>query len=357
MSKLANIAVNFLRSLKNFWRRNWLTKFALVIILLLLVFGLSLFGLVSYYKNSTKNKPLALGVSFIPYYAQSLGLDPQKTMDELININVKRFRLVSYWNVGEPSAGEYNFDDLDWQFKKAEQAKAKVSLAIGLRQPRWPECHMPKWAQNQPIEKWQPRLESYITKVVDRYKNSPSLESWQLENEYFNDFGDCPDYSRQRLISEFNLVKKHDTKHPVILSRSNNSPSLVLGKPMPDMVGVSIYRKVWDSKITHNYYDYPFPSWYYASFAGLQKLLTGRNSMIHEMQMEPWPPSGEPIKNVPKAEQDKSMNASEFDKRINFAKNTGMRTIDLWGAEWWYYRKVKLHDDSFWIAARQAFSD
>jgi beta-galactosidase GanA len=67
------------------------------------------------------------------------------------DLGVRQFRLVSYWDKIEPEKGTYDFDELDWQFQKANDAHAKVSLAIGLRQPRWPECHMPSWQIGKPM--------------------------------------------------------------------------------------------------------------------------------------------------------------------------------------------------------------
>jgi hypothetical protein len=344
------------RGFVQWWKKAWWTKTVTIFLGAAVVLLLGLYGVARWYVASNSDKSLQLGVTFVPDYARSLGLDAGKTMDAFISgLDAKHFRLVSYWNKHEIEQGKYDFSDLDWQFEKAEKANAKVSLAIGLRQPRWPECHMPDWAKNQSTYVWQPALEKYIGVVIDRYKDSPSLDSWQLENEYFNDFGECPDHTRERLEKEFAVVKKHDTKHPVILSRSNNMPSLALGKPQPDIVGMSVYRRVWDAKVTKNYYTYPFPSWYYASLAGLQKIFTGKDSMLHEMQMEAWPPDGKFITNTSLEEQDKSMNADMFAGRIDFAKNTGMRTIDLWGAEWWYWRKEKANDPSLWNEAKKAF--
>ena len=315
-----------------------------------------MFGISRWYIASNAHKSFQLGVTFIPAYARSLGVEPKATMDALISeVGVKQFRLTSYWNQTEGVKGTYDFSELDWQFKKAEAADAKISLAIGLRQPRWPECHTPDWAKNQPIVQWQPELERYIAATVDRYKNSPSLESYQLENEYFNEFGQCSDFSRERLTAEFNLVKQHDSKHPIIISKSNNFPVPALGAPRADQVGVSIYRRVWDAKFTKQYFNYPLPAWYYAANAGVQKILTGKDSVIHELQMEAWPPDGAFIANISVAEQDKSMNASMFQDRIVFAEHTGMRSADLWGAEWWYYRKVIMNDPSLWNEAKQAF--
>lgn len=338
------------------WRKGWWSKAITITILTLVIILAPLYGISRWYVASNANKPLQLGVSFVPDYARSLGLNAEETMDALIqDVGVRQFRLVSYWNKHEPEQGRYDFSDLDWQFEKAEAADAKVSLAVGLRQPRWPECHMPDWASKLPDSQWQSQLNTYIGEVINRYKNSPSLQSYQLENEYFNDFGECPDHTRERLISEFNVVKNYDSKHPVIISRSNNMPSLVLGDPQPDIVGASVYRRVWDAKITKNYYTYPFPAWYYAATAGLQKIVTGKDTALHEMQMEPWPANGQFIVDASLREQDKSFKSRDFASRVAFAKNTGMRSIDLWGAEWWYWRMEKANDPSFWREAKKAF--
>jgi hypothetical protein len=63
--------------------------------------------------------------------------------------------------------------------------------------------------------------------------------------------------------------------------------------------------------------------------------------VIHELQAEPWPPNGLDIKNVSIDEQYKSMNPQRMKNRIKFGEATGMSSLDLWGAEWWYWLKVK----------------
>jgi hypothetical protein len=347
------------RGFVRWWDKAWWAKAITILIATITILLLSLYGIARWYVASNASKPLELGVTFIPDYARSLDLDAEQTMDAIIDdLGVKHFRLVSYWNKHETEQGKYDFSDLDWQFEKAEKAHAKISLALGLRQPRWPECHIPDWAAKEPSQDRQAALEKYIGVVIDRYKNSPSLESYQLENEaLLKNFGECPETNRGWLDSEAKIVKKHDDKHPLIMSRSNNYPSLSLGKPQPDLIGVSVYRRVWNENIYKGYYNYPLPSWYYAGIAGLQKIVTGKDSVLHEMQMEPWPPSGKFVKDVPLNEQDKSMSAAMFNNRVNFAKNTGMRTIDLWGAEWWYWRLEKAHDPSVWNEAKKVFEN
>ncbi len=316
-----------------------------------------MYGIAQWYIHSERSKPLEQGVSFIPDYAKSLGLDPQETMDALTGIGVRHFRLVSYWSDMEQSPGKYDFSQLDWQFKKAETAHSKVILVLGLRQPRWPECHYPGWVDiSQPQSKWQPQLETFMSKVIERYKDSPSLQQYQLENEYFlHGFGNCTNFSRQRLIDEYNLVKKADPHHSIIIGRSNNSLGFPTGQPQPDEFSISVYKRVWDANFSHRYLEYPQPAWFYGFLAGTQKIFLHKDMMIGELQAEAWPPRGQTIQNTSLAEQNKSLNAKRLKDRFQYGRATGMRQIYLWGAEYWYYRLVKLDDPSLWNVAKQEF--
>lgn len=317
-----------------------------------------MYGISQWYIHTQKG-PQVIGVSFVPEYAQYLGVDPKETLDSLLGIGVTQLRLVSYWDSIEPTQGQYDFTQLDWQFQKAEAAGAKVSLSVGLRQPRWPECHAPSWVDTtKPSAEWQPQLEKFMAATVDRYKNSPSLESYQVENEYFlKGFGICNNFDRGRLISEYNLVKKHDPKHIVVINRSNNGIGIPVNEPKPDEYGISIYKRVWDAGMSKRYLEYPFPAWYYGFLAGIQKIHDGRDMRIHELQAEAWAPNGKELNQISLDEQNKSFNAERFKGRVEFGKATGMRHMDLWGAEYWYYRKQVLHDNSVWNVAKQTFAE
>ncbi|MGB4759051.1 MAG: endo-1,4-beta-xylanase [Candidatus Saccharimonadales bacterium] len=346
------------RSIRLFWQGRWWQKVILIIVGFI-IFALTLgYGIACWYRASTKDQPLELGVTYVADYAAAFGLNPEETYTAILDeLQVKNLRLVSYWNKIEATEGTYNFAELDKQFAQAQSAGADISLALGVRQPRWPECHIPDWAKDKDMAALEPQLQAYITAVVNRYKDKSNLKSWQLENEaLLGAFGECPAADRDRLEREFTTVKTLDRSRPIIMTRSNNMPFLALGKPRADIVGMSVYRRVWNQNLYKGYFNYPLPSWYYAALAGSQKLVTDRDSILHEMQMEPWPPNGQFIADVSKQEQDKSMNAAMFADRIDFAKNTGMRQIDLWGAEWWYYRKVVLKDNSLWQAARETFT-
>ena len=147
-------------SFRSYWQRGWWQKTVVLFIVTLSVLIGGMYGIARWYIAGQQGKPQVIGTSFIPAYAESFGLDAEETLQALIDdLGIRHFRLVSYWNQLEPEQGKYNFDLLDWQFAKAEKAGAKITLSVGLRQPRWPECHMPAWANAMPESEWQPKLE------------------------------------------------------------------------------------------------------------------------------------------------------------------------------------------------------
>jgi hypothetical protein len=166
-------------------------------------------------------------------------------------------------------------------------------------------------------------------------------------------FGICPDHTRERLVDEYKFVKQHDTDTPVIISRSNNWLGIPVGEPRADQFAISIYKRVWDRTFTKRYFEYPMPAWFYAALAGWGEIFTGKDMIIHELQAESWLPDGYDMRTAPLEEQNKSLNAERLHGRFSYARATGMRTMYLWGTEWWYWRKTTLHDSSLWDAAKE----
>lgn len=341
-----------------FKERSIFQKIMLIFLSILIFLVGCMYGIAQWYITSNKSQEFKFGATFIPSYARYFGLEPKDTLQAMIDeLGIRHYRFVSYWDEIEKTPGVYDFEELDWQFEKARASNSTVTLAIGLRQPRWPECHMPTWASSQPKDVWYPQLKTFMTKVIERYKDVPFLESYQLENEFFLDvFGICPDFSRDRLIDEYNLVKSLDPNRTLIISRSNNALGLPVGKPRPDKFAISVYKRVWDRTVTKRYFEYPFPAWFYGFLAGAGKIVTGKDMIIHELQAEPWGPDlGIPEMSI--EEQNKSLNARRLTDRIEYGKATGMREVDLWGVEMWYWRKVKLNDPSLWEAGKKAIDD
>ena len=340
-----------------YWQNRKLNKVVVNLVSLLALGLTTAWGIGQWYIYSQRTIPLSYGVSFVPDYAQSLGLNPKQTLTALIKIGVRQFRLTSYWSDIQPLQGQYNFSQLDWEFAQANAVHAKIILTVGLRQPRWPECHAPNWINTTAsMNHWEPQLLGFMTKVIDRYKNNSALEAWQLENEYFlKGFGDCQNYSRSRLITEYSLLKKLDPNHLIIVGRSNNALGFPVGKPTPNVFGISLYRRVWDEALTHRYLEYPFAPWFYAFMAGVQELYSHKNMIITEMQAEPWPPNSQSITQVSLQVQNQTLTARRLKDRFSFARATGIKDVIMWGAEYWYYRKEILHDPSVWNVAKQEF--
>lgn len=341
------------------WRKSLWNKILIVISVAVFILVSSMYGIAQWYIFSQRNVPTQLGVTFIPRYANFLGVEPKETFQAILtDLKPTHVRLVSYWDDIETTRGSYDFSQLDWQFAMAEDAGVKVSLAIGLRQPRWPECHMPIWYKDQPMQAWYGDLKKVMTATIERYKTQPALESYQLENEFFlSVFGECPDFTRERLVEEFEMVKHLDPDHKVIISRSNNALGFPIYAPTPDEFGVSVYKRVWDKTITKRYIEYPFPAWFYGFLAGGGKIITGKNLIIHELQAESWAPEGYSINTAPVDELYKSMNPERLADRFEYAEASGIKRIDLWGAEWWYAMKVNRGEPGLWNTAIQEFAE
>lgn len=295
---------------------------------------------------------IKFGASFSIKYARDLGLEPKEVLHAALDdLGLRRLRLMSYWDVHELEQEKYDFTGLDWQFKLAEKYGAEVSLAVGLRQPRWPEVHQPSWAKKLDKQAWETALTKFIIEVVNRYKNHPCLVSWQLENEALNrSFGIDGEFSRERLKNEFDLVKKLDSAHPVIMSTSN-SWGIPLRAPLPDIVGFSLYRVMHLNK---KYSYSKLPSLFFKVRAWVVRILTHRPVYIHELQAEPWGPGS--TQDLTLEEQYKSMNEDRFKDVVGYAKRTGLSPIDLWGLEWWYWLKTKHEKNEVWEVAKYLFS-
>ena len=257
---------------------------------------------------------------------------------------------MSYWDECEPSLGKHTFKDLDAQIAMVKKAGGEVTLCLGVRQPRWPENHWPNWAWELPKPERDARLLEFIETVVRRYKSESVIKSYQLENEaLLTNFGERPDTDRARLRQEFELIRRLDPTTPVIMTTST-SWGIPLRRPIPNIVGFSYYQVLYSNGSYGRSFHRP---WLDEIRAGLIRLIHGKPSFIHELQLEPWGPKN--IWDMPISEQNKSMSLKQLNENLHQATSTGLYPIDLWGAEWWYWRKTKYKDDSLWERTRELF--
>jgi len=294
------------------------------------------------------------GVDFHQEHSQLLGLDWKENYLALLDdLKVRNLKIASQWDLIEKEKDQYDFSDLDWQVQEAEKRGAKILLVLGMKTGRWPECHIPLWAKKFSKEDLEKEILEILKETVLRYQNSETILMWQVENEPFFPFGECPFTDKKFLAKEIKLVKDLDPlKRPVIVSDSGEGSLWLNAGYYGDIVGTTMYKKVWFSQF-QTYLDYPFPPIFYWRKAKIIDLLFKKKVIVIELQAEPWGPKL--LYDIPLKEQEKTMNLEQFRHNIEFAKKTGFDTIYLWGGEWWFWLKKKENKPEIWEEARKIF--
>ncbi|MCK9578037.1 cellulase family glycosylhydrolase [bacterium] len=322
------------------------------------IFVILLIILVYFFVGSAKpaNK-ITWGVNFSVKQTDFLGLDSKETYLALLDeLNFKNVKISVHWDELQPnSLYDYNFDDIDWQIREAEKRNVNVVLAIGMKTPRWPECHLPQWVRNQNKSEQQESITRMVTALVERYKGLKAITAWQVENEPFLNFGACPWYDKEFLKKEIKLVKDIDPSRPVIVTDSGEigfwfEPA----SAGADIVGVTTYRRVWQDSLKF-YFDYFFPPVYYQRRAELVNLVFKKHVIGTELQAEAWCPNS--IINASLEEQEQTMSLEKFKDTVKFAKNTGIDTFYFWGGEWWYWLKKNHNRPEIWEEAKKLLSE
>lgn len=321
-----------------------------MIALILGVFiGSFLFTLLNYFPAK---KDIVFGATFSKKYAEELGIDWQKAyLGILDDLKVKALRLPVYWDDAERETGKYDFSAYDWMVNEAEKRNVKIILAVGIKLPRWPECHIPWWVKLDDPAKIEDSFIPFLRDAVERYKTSPLISAFQVENEpyFFREFGVCPLLPQNFLDKEVDLVKKISGR-PVILTESGELGhwERLIGKA--DILGVSLYRVTWNRWV--GYFFYPLTPVFYREKIRVLKPFF-EDILITELQVEPW--TNKSISQTPLEEQFKTMNLRQLKNNVDFVKYVGANEVYLWGVEWWYWMKEKNGDGRFWEEGKKMF--
>lgn len=321
--------------------------------LLMLVSLYLFFNFLGHVINGLRPLPrMTFGASFSAEYARALGFDPREMYTALLDdLKIRALRIPAYWNELEPNSDEFNFEELDWLINEASKRQAKIILAIGLRLPRWPECHAPAWARSLPPDKREIETLKLLQTIVARYRSNSTIVSWQVENEPLLEiFGQCPKPSREFLKKETAIVRSLDNR-PIIITESGELSTWLRTVGISDVLGISMYRVSWN--IYLGYVFYPLTPGFYRFRADLVRPYT-RKVIVSELQAEPWVPRW--ILDTTLEEQSKSMNPERLRENISFVQQAGFNEAYLWGVEWWYWLKNKQNDSSMWDLGREIFS-
>jgi endo-1,4-beta-mannosidase len=174
--------------------------------------------------------------------------------------------------------------------------------------------------------------------VVKRYKDSPAIKYWQVENEpYLTAY--VQDYCGSNLDIEFlkeeiDLVRALDPNRRILTTDSGNLGLWAGPYKHGDLFGTTLYVYLANEKtgeiksfVNHNFYKFK---------RALVRLVYGKKPMIQiETSIEPW--LVKPILETPIPEQLAGMNPERAQEVFEMSSKTNFDEQYLWGVEWWYY--------------------
>jgi hypothetical protein len=285
----------------------------------------------------------ALGVTYSVVYAEELGLDSEEVyMAVLEELQPSLMRIPVYWSRYEQLEGGYDFTELDQMMDLAAEHDVDVTLAIGQKVPRWPECFIPEFYLDDDVRRGEALLD-YVGVVVQRYQDHSALARWQVENESYFPFGECPAFDPRLLSDEVALVKRLDPDTSIQLTISGEQSFWAFHAMSGDVLGVSLYREVENSAVGPLLFPLS-PQWYRVQML-IAELFTDE-VIISELQMEPWGVASF-IANDGTLEGYDHFTTDELASNLTFARQTGIDEVYFWGVEWWYLLR-SLGDARLW---------
>lgn len=304
---------------------------------------------------------MRIGTSFSHRHSKELGIDPVKAMAEIAALEFDTIRLGCYWSDIEKNRGEYDFSETDKMVSACEKEKTDVVLTVGMKSFRWPEYYLPSWVTGAGIirrglvyDKGNSFLLEntlgFIEKCVLRYRASPSVKIWQVENEPFDPAG----YGQSRISTDFlksevDLVKKIEPGKKVMVTVWGNELTkrgvYKEAASVADIVGLNIYLRQPASVLFGLHHVYSGPADSTDSIIKTAGAIIGKNKdfWLAELQSEPWETDG----TVTRKNNPPSMLPEHIPGNFDYAAKLNPSTTLLWGSEWWLYRKMK-GDRRYW---------
>jgi Beta-galactosidase len=323
--------------------------------LVFIITGVSVIAFVTIFQtmNININKDFQAGVTFSRPYAVDLGVSPDEALiASLDELGIRHFRIPAYWNLLQPSKYVWDWDWLDRDLNAIAEREGSVTLAIGHKLPRWPECWTPTWVRGYSEAELEESVKIYLKEVVTRYKDHPAVTGWQVENEPNFPFGICPEIRKDFIDEEIAFVRELDHTKPIATTDSGELTLWGLGSKVQHL-GFSVYRVV---KSPVGIFRYWFvPPQLYLRKSQVAKLFYGTEKIyVSEFQMEPWVDATIPESTL--EEQYQTFDLEQMQKNIEYAKKMGVPRIDFWGVEWWYYMKVVHDKPEFWEESKNLFN-
>lgn len=319
-------------------------------------------------------RPSKLGTTFSQYQCSYYGFDFKPAFQEVLTLNFDIVRLCAYWNEIESEKGKYDFSTLDWLIDESKKfPNTKLVLAVGIKTPRWPEFHFPNWAVNEFNVEWQENEArasqtelqelaiKFIGAVVERYRDNPQVQYFQIENEPLNLIeGISGGYlSKEYVFKAIEKAKELKNENQKILSsctvfawpphRKDDIETAEILTTISDAIGVNVYNSIGAKE---GHYISPTPL-FWRKLKKMSTLFKNKDCepWITESQAEPWE-ENDWTNNKPVHINKISYPSANPQKAVKLASkltNLGFETILLWGCEYWYWHKLEGRDE-WWNA-------
>jgi hypothetical protein len=320
--------------------------------------------------------PVQVGISFSPERAEYLGLDYRDAFKRLEALHFRIIRLSAYWD----EIDRDGYGRLDWLMNEARRSHQPILLTVGMKALGWPEFFIPPALLPVNIGSGQDIATdaglrnatlSFIGDTVLRYRDSPVLYAWQIENEPLNRAGpqrlwidasflkaevssvrQVDDHHRPMIVnafSHFNLIfdqvsarQGFDLQQLLGFDADSAERDSLSVLSKGDILGLDVYTAIGYQFLGQNHLAQADADWP-ERLAGVRDLARSQDKQawITEAQAEPWEASDGSFAN-PKSISPKAI-------RSTFAnlKDEGYSTVLFWGAEYWLWQQD--HGDAGWL--------
>lgn len=330
------------------------------------------------YSNDLYAEDIKIGTTFSKIQCEYLDLDWRETFLEILKLDLGIIRLGAYWSEIEVQEGIFDFKDLDWQVNQAKKKGIPIILTVGMKAPRWPEYFIPDWIYKRINHSYSADISKdvllqkytlrFISEVIDHYQNETSIKFIQVENEALNRFGGKNwQLHFGFLKEEVSLVRDIDKlKRPIILTTATQPNKFIRflvniftkGNPINDnlkicdILGINVYPIVGWKSFGINHYAKNKKEHREERYSYLFKLAKKKNKeiWITELQSEPWEPG---ILAHKKKGNPPSSSPAMTTQYFNELKDQGFDVFLFWGAEYWYYQKIKNANPAWWNMANE----
>jgi hypothetical protein len=321
--------------------------------------------------------PLA-GFSFSPLISQWAHRDPLADLGLLLDAtDPDLVRLPVYWEEVEPTPDQMDFSQVDAMLavvaRHDEMAAnpTRVVLTVGARNFLFPELHEPEWAgpRSQPsLNDMQAAsaYRAYFDSSITRYRDSPLIYAWQVENEPLdyvgNDFTGDDQIKVAQLSWEIGEVHRLDPNHKAVTTTFDGwnvaidvlqlyaKPALQLlggypsGHPEDaleagDALGLDMYLDAPSTPLRFTSTDLR-AAWKEQSLAfwiGRARSM-GKDVWLAEMQAQPW------------ADAPGRFNEDDLVSSAAGYRREHLQVVLMWGVETW------LQDPAWLTAATRAMA-